>query len=373
MSDSLSIQNQFQMAVRYQANSTNTITVLLLDEVGLAEHSPDMPLKCLHGMLVDPPISIVGLSNWVLDSAKMNRAILVQRPEPTKEDITTTGSSIVGLQSKVQSKTIDQILEKVSRTYFEVYTNQIGRGFIGMRDYYSLVKNLRKYRNDEEIPKRDLVFSICRNFGGRDDILCKTLRLFCDEVYESEAEDSKNEQNVKQNNKIGNENNESNYDSEIFPYIKESFDFPFPLISDLISTNLKENDSRNLMLLTKNCSALWILFSGKFVDIKQTKVIIGSQFPEDNNELYMVQQMNEVKLAMATGKIIVLMNADNMYEALYDVLNQRYLTKKNQNTGEIQRFLRLAIGSRSSLCYVEGKKHYLRHQHHLRNFHHFHH
>ena len=360
MSDSLSIQNQFQMAVRYQANSTNTITVLLLDEVGLAEHSPDMPLKCLHGMLVDPPISIVGLSNWVLDPAKMNRAILVQRPEPTKEDITTTGSSIIGLQSKVQSKTLDQLLEKVSRTYFEVYTNQIGRGFIGMRDYYSLVKSLRKYRNDEEIPKRNLVFSICRNFGGRDDILCKTLRLFCDEVYESEVEELKSEAKEEQINKNSSSIDvDSNYDGEIFLYIKKSFDFPFPLVRDLVSTNLKEYDSRNLMLLTKNCSALWVLFSGKLVDINQTKVIIGSQFPEDNNELYMVQQMNEVKLAMATGKIIVLMNADNMYEALYDVLNQRYLTKKNQNTGEVQRFLRLAIGSRSSLCYVEGAEHYL--------------
>ena len=47
--------------------------MLLLDEVGLAEHSPDMPLKVLHGILVDPPISIVGLSNWVLDPAKMAR------------------------------------------------------------------------------------------------------------------------------------------------------------------------------------------------------------------------------------------------------------------------------------------------------------
>ena len=42
-------------------------------------------------MLVDPPISIVGLSNWVLDPAKMNRAVLVQRPEPSNQDIALTG------------------------------------------------------------------------------------------------------------------------------------------------------------------------------------------------------------------------------------------------------------------------------------------
>ena len=40
------------MAVRYQQHASNTITVLLLDEVGLAEHSPDMPLKVLTVILI---------------------------------------------------------------------------------------------------------------------------------------------------------------------------------------------------------------------------------------------------------------------------------------------------------------------------------
>jgi E3 ubiquitin-protein ligase RNF213 len=58
------ILQQFNMACNYAKHATNNRTVLLLDEVGLAEHSPDMPLKVLHGILVDPPISIVGISNW---------------------------------------------------------------------------------------------------------------------------------------------------------------------------------------------------------------------------------------------------------------------------------------------------------------------
>ena len=70
------------MACSFQANAENTICVLLLDEVGLAEHSPDMPLKALHAILVAPPVAVVGLSNWVLDPAKMNRAVLLMRPQP---------------------------------------------------------------------------------------------------------------------------------------------------------------------------------------------------------------------------------------------------------------------------------------------------
>lgn len=42
------------------AASRRSTTVLLLDEIGLAEHSPDMPLKVLHKMLPEEKIAIVG-------------------------------------------------------------------------------------------------------------------------------------------------------------------------------------------------------------------------------------------------------------------------------------------------------------------------
>eukprot|EP00965_Chrysotila_dentata_P057418 1904620-Pleurochrysis_carterae.AAC.1 len=54
---------------------------------------------------------------------------------------------------------------------------------------------------------------------------------------------------------------------------------------------------------------------------------------------------------MAHGRTVVLVNHDNVYEALYDLLNQRYLIKRDAN-GVAQRLLRLAIGSRSQLCVV---------------------
>ncbi len=47
-------------------------------------------------MLVQPPISIVGLSNWVLDSAKMNRAICLHRPDPAQTEIHLTGTYLLG-------------------------------------------------------------------------------------------------------------------------------------------------------------------------------------------------------------------------------------------------------------------------------------
>ena len=347
MSDSSSIQHQFHMAVRYQEHANNTITVLLLDEVGLAEHSPDMPLKCLHGMLVNPPIAIVGLSNWVLDPAKMNRAVLVQRPEPDSNDISSTGESILGLPPKVQAPLVD-VLKKISRAYYYVYTHQKGRDFIGMRDYYSLIKYLRSYLPKTlaelkkiQVPKDEIILAICRNFSGRADILRDVLLVMCEELYGGGSA------RLQPGNAVPISEELTIRDVEAM------FDFKCPPLSNLIRKNLNSHAARHLMLLTKNSAALSLLFSCGLVHRDKTKVIIGSEFVEDDTELYLVQQMNEVKLAMATGKVIVLMNADNMYEALYDVLNQRYLIKKDNMTGKVQKLLRLAIGSRSSLCPVE--------------------
>ena len=86
------ILQQFEIAKRYDENSKGAATVLVLDEVGLAEYSPDMPLKVLHGMLVNPAISIIGVSNWVLDPAKMNRCICLQRPTPSMDSLLLTGT-----------------------------------------------------------------------------------------------------------------------------------------------------------------------------------------------------------------------------------------------------------------------------------------
>ena len=90
LSRAADIQRQFDLAVSYGRNSVATV-VLVLDEVGLAEHSPDMPLKVLHGMLTKPEIAIVGISNWTLDAAKMNRAVCLLRPDPSEPDLLHTG------------------------------------------------------------------------------------------------------------------------------------------------------------------------------------------------------------------------------------------------------------------------------------------
>jgi hypothetical protein len=313
MSSSNSIQHQFDMAVRYQQHAENVITVLLLDEVGLAEHSPDMPLKVLHGMLVNPSIAIVGLSNWTLDPAKMNRAICLQRTDPSPSDIQFTGSKIVSTVSK--NDPMFSQLESLAISYHNVYTTQKGSEFIGMRDYYSLIKYLRLDLHEVNFNPSTLTLAICRNFGGKEEVMKKTLQIFHKNCFNSSP-------------------------PEVLPASK-----------DLLIANLSDKVARHLMVLTKNGAALSLMFGANILDKRNTVVLVGSEFKGDQTELHLVQQINQVKLAMAAGKTLVLVNHDNIYEALYDVLNQRYLFKKDAS-GVTRRMLRLAIGSRSQLCNV---------------------
>ena len=89
---------------------------MVLDEVGLAEDSPKMPLKALHPLLEDGTdgfedlkdelidsrhrkatgaekrVAFIGISNWALDPAKMNRGIMLHRGMlELKELISTAG------------------------------------------------------------------------------------------------------------------------------------------------------------------------------------------------------------------------------------------------------------------------------------------
>ena len=352
LSTAAGIQHQYDMAVRFQTHAgADSITVLLLDEVGLAEFSPDMPLKVMHAMLVNPPIAIVGLSNWVLDPAKMNRAICLQRPSPRSDDLVTTGRSIIGLDVRGESKDSDappqitlsrhvsgnaaqlvQWLEPLASAYHETYTNQhkydsSGREFIGLRDYYSLLKLLRNILKSGNLISEDvLIDAICRNFGGRTDILQRFLHHFQTFCFGGKPGD------------IG---------GKVRPPTK----VPSPVVK-LIHSNLDDQSARHLMLLTSNGAALPLLFGSGMLDRTVTRVIVGSEFKEDNTELHLVEQINEVKIAMAAGETIVIMNHDNIYEALYDVLNQRYVVKRSKDTDRVQRLLRLAIGFKSQLCPV---------------------
>jgi len=392
LSSSEAIRRQFEMACRYQEHAKDTVTVLLLDEVGLAELSPDMPLKVLHQILVNPPIGIVGLSNFALDPAKMNRAVGIRRSEPSPVDVELTAQSIVKLhqrhlpvatptgaalgmagdelisgaddaaaskphcplvpsKQKSGGRTIGW-LEPIALAYHDVYTSQQGRDYLGMRDFYALVKMLRaKLGNNSELDLETLLFCVGRNFSGNPDLLRRVLeafnrRCFCDGEYiPSPAFAGIREGFAYENGARG-----LGYYRQAH-FSSDELASQLPPVTALIGSNLADMGScRHLMLLTRNIAALPLLFSLGLLQEGEVDVLFGSRFAEDLSDLHMVKQVNKVKVCMAEGRTVILVNHDAIYESLYDVLNQRYLIKKDAATGRSQRLLRLAIGARSQLC-----------------------
>jgi hypothetical protein len=107
LASSEGIVGTFRQCQKYQQkkNLSQLTAVVILDEVGLAEDSPKMPLKALHPLLEDgcvdedepspdKKVSFVGISNWALDPAKMNRGILLSRIPPDEKDLIKIGRGI---------------------------------------------------------------------------------------------------------------------------------------------------------------------------------------------------------------------------------------------------------------------------------------
>ena len=83
-------------------NLDRFVSVVVLDEVGLAEDSPLMPLKTLHPLLEggvtssddvietdEKPerVAFIGISNWPLDPAKVNCGIMLSREVPDLQEL----------------------------------------------------------------------------------------------------------------------------------------------------------------------------------------------------------------------------------------------------------------------------------------------
>jgi hypothetical protein len=64
--------------------------------MGHADLSKQNPLKILHSLLEvqNSEISFVGISNWRLDSSKMNRALFLACPDPEEDDLKFTAKCI---------------------------------------------------------------------------------------------------------------------------------------------------------------------------------------------------------------------------------------------------------------------------------------
>ena len=339
-------------------NPTEFVSCVVLDEVGLAEDSPKLPLKVLHPLLDDSlyihlniiqndvekvkdlqvnrrseedRVGFIGISNWALDPAKMNRGIMLIRGEPTKEDLISSAKGIMKRgESKFFKKDFINRINNLADSYLclinEVrQSNDISRDFYGLRDFYSLIKMIvflcKHYQT--KLSQKILRHAVLRNFSG-----------------------------------IGAIDPFNSFDVDKIVYPTEENKGPEDDPLSLIQANLDNykyektfySENRYLLLLTENLAALDIVLSSPNIwpkDAEQNRrILFGSSFPDDQEYSMICRNINKIKIYMETGKIVILINLDNLYESLYDALNQYYMHIYGH------RYIDLGLGTHRVKCRV---------------------
>ncbi|XP_033923494.1 LOW QUALITY PROTEIN: E3 ubiquitin-protein ligase RNF213 [Melopsittacus undulatus] len=318
----------FKHCARFQEgkNLEEYVSVVVLDEIGLAEDSPKMPLKTLHPLLEDgciddvplphKKVGFIGISNWALDPAKMNRGIFVSRGDPSREELIESAKGIC-CSARGALQKVEQYFCHFADAYENICKAQ-DREFFGLRDYYSLIKMffaLAKSSKSEPT-LQDIATVVLRNFGGKDDV--NALEIFTSQLPEKgeiHAHDISRIELVRQN----------------------------------IYSNGEDGDCRYLLILTENYAALQILQQVFFTARQQPEIIFGSSFPKDQEYTQICRNINRVKVCMETGQMVVLLNLQNLYESLYDALNQYYVYLAGQ------KYVDLGLGTHRVKCRVHPK------------------
>lgn len=317
----------FKNCARFQKdkNMDEYVSVVVLDEIGLAEDSPQMPLKTLHPLLEDGcidndkpdphmKVGFVGISNWALDPAKMNRGIFVSRWDPSEDELVETAKGICSSSKQILLK-IKHLFPSLANAFLKICNETTKNQFFGLRDYYSLVKMLFAIvkSTQQEPDGGQLVEAILRNFSGQPEDFDPV--IFFQEVLQNVTE------------------------------------IPRPSTLQMVKKNLDydtNQESRYLLLLTTNNAALHILQQEVFPkgNYPPPEIVFGSGFPKDQEYAQICRNVNRVKTCMETGRTVILLNMQNLYESLYDALNQYYVYLSNQQ------YVDLGLGSHRVKCRV---------------------
>ncbi|XP_046568818.1 uncharacterized protein LOC124277192 isoform X1 [Haliotis rubra] len=314
----------FEKAERYRESTKeeNVLPVVVLDEIGLAETSKFNPLKVLHSRLEPghgevPNVAVVGISNWALDAAKMNRAIHLSRPdmdadelyhtglsisEATVEDCDEGGSLLHLNDNNISNQTDKVLIKAIADAYFQYVNDQRFKNFHGLRDFYSLVKYVsRKFKsmtvehfNDDQMKVDLVVRGLLRNFGGLSSEVQSVIAVFKEHL------------GVILNNGA------------------VSGELVLPSTLELVHENIEDRSARHLLLVTRGESALSIVEDLLRRSERQHVTILGSHFDEDLNDDYSYRILSKIILCMEQGVVLILKDLDSIYGSLYDMLNQNY-------------------------------------------------
>eukprot|EP00438_Fugacium_kawagutii_P011003 Skav220590 [mRNA] locus=scaffold2744:22511:23689:+ [translate_table: standard] len=141
-----SVQQKKLRAVKRRTRpSAWVLALVLLDEMGLAEQSPQNPLKVLHARLEprrpQDAVSVIAISNWELDRSKLSRGLLLACPRPSVQDLTDTALAIIRAylvhQTEIRRQ-LEMSLKPMAAAFMQILEDQSPQDFHGLRDWYGL-------------------------------------------------------------------------------------------------------------------------------------------------------------------------------------------------------------------------------------------
>jgi hypothetical protein len=334
------IVKAFKEAANFQKgkNLEVSVAVVNLDEIGLAEASESMPLKTLHPLLEEgndsdqeskdyEKVGVIGISNWALDPAKMNRGIFVCRSEPSINELVECAKGICNYDQHI-FRNIEPQIKDISESYLKLceFARESKREFFGLRDFYSLIKMIYWFCSKDSnnlFTWNKLEHAVKRNFSGLDFDPIKSF-----EILKSKSINPIDQTQLDTDPKSN----------------------PIDLVQSALRGDNIESNNRYLLLLTENYAILDIIqnYLLNIVKIENHNLItiFGSSFCNDQQYTEVCRNISRIKHSMEIGNTVILLNFDNLYESLYDALNQYYHTFAGQ------KYVDLGLGTHRVKCSV---------------------
>ena len=101
-------------------------------------------------------------------------------------------------------------------------------------------------------------------------------------------------------------------------------------LADLANPELEQVGARHLMVFGPSASMVARLLEEELGTKQPVTAIVGSSFPGDRSMGAIYQGIARIKHAMEMGGCVLLVHCEDIYESLYDMLNQLFGSEKHE-------------------------------------------
>ena len=322
--------NLARKVLKNKDDSNKNISMIHLKEIGLYEDSLFNELNALNSEIEynykqsDGRIAFVGTSNFIFDYNKIEEGILLLIQPYDKEELDNTSLNIAESYNEKLANDHKDLFIALTDSYFEykdILENQYSdkKDFHGNYDFYYLIKTAmrlqEKYKNipdskiDENMKKEIGIISIERNFGGLNINISNEIKPAMEIM--------------KQNFMKRFSNLDINYKYDIKKIIYE---------------NIKDKNSRHLLLITKSSISKnllnSILSSNELLkdSNKEISFYVGSKFIKDiNSKEYHSKILNKIENEIGQNKILFLTELNELNPLLEDLFGKKYIKIGGKN------------------------------------------